>query len=108
MSFTGKATYAELYPNHLLSGVVEKTYGQGAVFRAHSGQYFLLAQLGRGMFLILLASGNRWKDECVPTCKIRPNRCVASQILEYLDCDHFEYVGASRIVLAINADEDDS
>ncbi len=111
MSFTGKATYAQLYPNRPscdAGDVGGETYGQGAVLRARGGQYFLLSQLGQGMSLIILASGNRWKDGYIPTCRTRPSRCTAIQILDYLDCSPFEYVGPSRSVLAVNADEDDA
>ncbi len=108
MSFTGRATYAELYPNHLLDNKNADAYGQGSVFRARGGQYFLLVQLAHGISLIILQTGNRWKDAFIDEGEVFFRACTFSQIRAYLNCNLLEYVGHSSVVLAINAVNEDS
>jgi hypothetical protein len=108
MSFTGNATYAQLYPSRSPGDAGEKIYEQGSVFLREYDkvvEIFILAEIHDGLILVCVNDGNRWSDGNITSINNDHISCTESELLRsfYPMEDEFKFVGLAKDVLGLNA-----
>ncbi len=98
MSFTGRVTYAELYPSRpsIDACRADDKYEYGSVIRTESRGTILLVQIASGVIAIDMDTGNHWNMETIPeTGRIDYKRTVSGDELR-LRFGNFEFLGMIR------------
>lgn len=115
MSFTGKATYAELYPSTLQDSANEYYY-EGSVFSIQhcerlSEEYYMLSATSRGMVLIDISTGKKLHGVLIKLADGMPfvRRCTRQSAHGFyvapgdfrLRFDTLKFIGVAKDVLGL-------
>lgn len=105
MSFTGNATYAQLYPSRPPIDLGEKTYKQGSVFAytdSRRSDIYLLAEFSGGFKLVSIFKGSRWEERLIPSIA---GVCTKDELLTSFGAsrNNFRFMGMAKDILGLTA-----
>ncbi len=117
MSFTGKAIYAELYPNAWPPAYFDKVpdiFRRAAVFMfadpKHGNKYYILisSEVG-GMTLVNMSNGARWSNVVIPYTHDGSGECTKQSVFEGFGEKKrfFHYIGQASNVVHVSFRNED-